>query len=324
MLNRLSEVVAQGVAPGQLADQRSRRLLSLARVVAVRVQDGILRADVEAPMFWTSPDGRPQYATIRDVIVNVPVAIGEGVLLETIGDGGPTTFYLGGRAGQPRPLHVSGRVSGAPYRIALAAGGPSSSLNPAFQWYRKLGAFRVRGESSAFAASATFEGLGQATPAMTSKLPATAPVTVAPRTGIGTADLSQLNSELEGGTIFNNSVPFAVRLAALGPYDADGNPVRPTDPGAAWIHGEAGAGERGGTVAPGHITVADNQDVAVSFDAAFDMGREGAGLKYDLYLIIAADGGTAPIFTAERIRLNVLEAAWNTNYRRTELDDDGH
>ena len=82
--------------------------------------------------------------------MSAPVAIGDMVVLETIGRGFATT-YIGSPAVQPMPLQVSGRVNLPSFQ--LAAQGPGGAV----QWYRKLGTFSVRGESSAFIASATFE-----------------------------------------------------------------------------------------------------------------------------------------------------------------------
>lgn len=319
-MGQIADFIAEGIAPGKRADRRSRELLTRGDVTSVEITDeGHFIATVRHPFRWGTTAGVPQYASIYPVYINVPVAIGDDVLMETLGDG-PRTVYLGSRIGQPRPLQVGALVTGSPYRIELASGGPSSALAEPFQWYRKLGSFTIRGESSAFAASATFEGLTQATPELTSKLTATEPVSVNIITGIGTADLSEWKTALESGIIFTGGVPFTVRLAALGPHD-DVNPVKPTDSGAAWIDGEIGAGFRGAVINPGAL---GSPELSVSFDAAFDVGSDGAGRKYDLYLVVAADGNSAPVYTATRIRLNILEAAWNTDYRASALDNDGH
>ena len=303
---------------GKSADQRSRGLLTVGQVVSVKIERGPasepgyrpgFTATVRIPFHWTDNEGQIKYGQIPDVQMSAPVAIGDMVVLETIGRGFATT-YIGSPAVQPMPLQVSGLVNLPSFQ--LAAQGPGAAV----QWYRRLGRFFVRGESSAFIASATFEALHQSAPALTSRLPATARVS-----GHSTADLSDLNAVLESGMIFDGAVPFAVRLAALGPYDADGDPVRPSGAGAAWILGEAGAGQVGATVDPGHIGVADNPNLAVSFDAAFDVGVEGAGQRYDLYLLVTA--ASQATYTALTMRLNVLEAAWNTDYARTLLDYDG-
>ena len=303
---------------GKSADQRSRLLLDIGQVVSVRIDRGPLGqtgfrpaflADVRRPFHWTDNDGGIKWGVIPDVHMSAPVAIGDMVVLETIGRGFATT-YIGSPAVQPMPLQVSGLVNLPSF--LLAAQGPGGAV----QWYRRLGAFSVRGESSAFIASTSFDELNQTFPVMTSRLPATAPVS-----GHAIATLSSLNAVLEGGVIFDGSVPFAVRLAALGPYGADGDPVRPTRAGAAWILGEAGAGQRGAIVDPGHIGVRGNPGLAVSFDAAFDVGSAGAGKMFDLYLLISA--GSLSTYTALSMRLNVLEAAWNTDYTRTLLDYDG-
>ena len=313
---------------GKSADRRSRGLLTVGQVVNVKIERGPASepdyrpgfiATVRVPFHWTDNEGRIKYGLIPDVQMSAPVAIGDMVVLETIGRGFAAT-YIGSPAVQPMPLHVSGLVSLPSFQ--LAAQGPGGAV----QWYRRLGRFSVRGESSAFIASAAFDSLNQSSPVMTSRLPATVPVNVARNSGTShthtsEAVLDNLNTVLQGGVIYNSAIPFAVRLAALGPYDTDGEPVRPSDAGAAWILGEAGAGQRGAIVNPGHIGVRGNPDLAVSFDAAFDVGAEGAGRKYDLYLLVSAS--SVSTYTALRMRLNVLEAAWNTDYERTLLDYDG-
>ena len=314
----IAEAMRKMSTTGKSADQRSRRLLDIGQVVSVKIERGpagqpdfrpAFTATVRMPYHWTDNEGRIKWGLIPDVHMSAPVAIGDMVVLETIGRGFGAT-YIGSPAIQPMPLHVTGLVNLPSF--LLAAQGPGGAV----QWYRRLGTFSVRGESSAFIASATFEALHQTAPALTSRLPATAPVS-----GHSTADLSDLNTILESGTIFDNAVPFAVRLAALGPHDTDGDPVRPSGAGAVWILGEAGAGQVGATVDPGHIGVTENPNLSVSFDAAFDVGAEGAGQKFDLYLLITAS--SVSTYTALTMRLNVLEAAWNTDYTRTLLDYDG-
>ena len=309
-------------ATGKSADLRSRRLLDIGQVVDVRIERGQtgdrpgFLATVRLPFHWTANDGQIRWGMIPDVHMSAPAAIGEMVVLETIGRGFEA-IYVGSPAVQPMPLHVSGAVANP--GIQPAAQGPGGAV----QWYSKLGEFSVRGESSAFIASATFANLSQTVPALTSLLPATAPITTSSEGGqhthTGTAALSgaptRLREVLETGIIRGGAIPFSVRLAALGPYDQDGSPVEPGDAGAAWILGEAGAGQTGAVVNPGHISVAGNPDLAVAFDAAFDVGASGAGKRYDLYLLITPDSGT-PTYTALQMRLNVLEAAWNTVYAR--------
>ena len=311
---------------GKSADLRSRRLLDVAQVVSVRVDRGAggqtgfqpaIIATVRMPFHWTTSEGRIRWGMIPDVHMSAPVAIGDMVVLETIGRGFAAT-YIGSPAIQPMPLHVSALVTNLGFQVV--AQGPGNAA----QWYRKLGTFSVRGESSAFIASATFEELAQTGPAPVSLLPDTAAVSFAanvPAEGAafpaGTADLSALTAVLETGLIFD-AVAFTVRLAALGPHDDAGNPVRPTDAGAAWIHGEAGAGLRGATLNPGHVSVVGNRGLTASFDAAFDVGPAGAGRRYDLYLLVTPARGT-PTYTATSLRLNVLEAAWNTAYQRAQL-----
>ena len=152
----------------------------------------------------------------------------------------------------------------------------------------------MRGEISAFIASATFErpdpdGAGAGGAAAVDRAGHL-------RTLRHQADLSDLKSVLESGLIYD-AVAFSVRLAALGPHDAAGNPVRPTDAGAAWVRGEAGAGRIGATLNPGHARVVGARGVTVSFDAAFDVGPAGAGKTYDLYLLITPNSGT-PAYNA--------------------------
>ena len=307
------------VATGKGADMRSRRLLDIGQVVDVSVDRGpgnqpgyrpTFSATVRMPFHWTDNSGRIRFGLIPDVSMSAPVAIGDMVVLETIGRGFATT-YIGSPAVQPMPLYVSGLV--ANISIQLAAQGPGGAV----QWYRRLGRFSVRGESSAFIASATFEGLSQTAPALTSRLPATALIDFQSFE----ADLSGLNTVLESGVVYDGAVPFAVRLAALGPYDGDGEPVRPTDPGAEWIDGGVVAGDRGAVIDPGRIGVAGNPSVTVPVDANFRVSAH-AGKTFDAYLLITPDSGS-PEYTATRLRLTVLEAAWNTDYRRTLLDDDG-
>ena len=315
---------------GKSADLRSRRLLDIGQVVEVKIERGPpgsppdFIAVLRMPFHWTDNEGKIKWGMIPDVHMSAPVAIGDMVLLETIGRGFSTT-YLGSPAIQPMPLHRSGLVSNPVIQtVALGPGG-------AVQWYRKLGAFSIRGESSAFIASASFDRLTQFLPEPAELLPETAPVgnpspASAPVSGHSSAnlsgvawvaDLTGLKAALEGGLI-HDAIPCSIRLAALGPYDEDDKPVGPTDAGAAWIDGEVGAGETGAIVNPGHFAVVGNPDYGVSFDAAFDVGPDGAGKTYDLYLVITPESGT-PTYRASALRLNVLEANWNTDYLRTGL-----
>ena len=263
----VAEAMQKMSSTGKSADMRSRRLLDIGQVVSVRIERGQagerpgFLATVRMPYHWTANDGRIRWGLIPDVYMSAPVAIGDMVVLETIGRGF-AAVYIGSPAVQPMALHVSGEVF-LP-SLQLEAQGPGGAV----QWYRRLGTFSMRGQSSAFTASAHFVELRQTAPALTSRLPATVPLDY----NTSTADLSALNTVLESGLIYDNTVPFTVRLAALGPYDEDGNRVRPTGADAAWVLGEGGAGRAGAVVNPGHVAIADNPGLTISFDAAFDVG----------------------------------------------------
>ena len=71
----------------------------------------------------------------------------------------------------------------------------------------------------------------------------------------GIADLSELKTVLESGVIYDDVVPFSVRLAALGPYNDDGDTGQTLRRrrGVGRL-GEAGAGQAGAVVNPGHMS----------------------------------------------------------------------
>ena len=100
-------------------------------------------AAVRMPFHWTTNEGRIRWGLIPDVNMSAPVAIGDMVVLETIGRGFSAT-YIGSPAIQPMPLHVSGLVPNPTFQTGGAGSGQRGPVvQEAGRLFRAGGDLRV-------------------------------------------------------------------------------------------------------------------------------------------------------------------------------------